>query len=431
VRLSREAYAARADAVCREFGPRIGAVAEPRRLGEAVGFADRVLGPAREEVEKLGALRPPEALDEQAERWLAALDGALDGLAELRSQARTGEAVGAVRAAGRVAARADEAAELARGLGLRACAGTGSLAGAVPDPSRLLPEGVVAVVGDEAIERAELDALLRQAARAYGATGRAFPKEGLPEYRALVANALRYLVQQAQLEQKAKELGVEVSEQQVEERLRQIKRGSFGGSERRYLAALREQGLTDRQVRGSIRAQLLSQALFAKVTEGVAVSGAELEEYYDTHREQFTQPETREVRHIVVKRKGLAEEIYRRLEAGADFPALAGKYSQDASRSVGGRLTVTRGQTLAPVGRVAFALKTGEISKPVRTIYGWHVIQALAPARPGRSTPFDQVEESIRRHLLERKQDEAYAKWLEQTEKEFAPTVVYAEGYAP
>jgi len=293
--------------------------------------------------------------------------------------------------------------------------------------------GDVAVVGDVHITRAEVDALLARAERSFKAQKRAFPKAGSTEYRQLQDQAVLVLVRRAEIAQKAEALGVDVSDKQVEERLKQIKKQYFGGSEKRYRDALEDFGLTDAQYRDEMRAQLLSEAIFEKLATGVSVSEAEVKAYYDAHPQQYTTPQTREVRHILVKDKALAEKLYRQLEAGADFAALAKKYSTDrASKAVGGKYTVTRGQAVAPFDRVAFALKTGEISKPVRTIYGWHVIQALKAAKPRQSTPFKQVKEAIRQQLRNQQRSERVRKWLDDLTKEYCGgKLKFKEGFQP
>ena len=113
------------------------------------------------------------------------------------------------------------------------------------------------------------------------------------------------LVQQAEREEKANDLGVDVTDKEVEKRLTQIKKQYFGGSEKKYQQQLKKQGLTDEQVRRDIRAQLISEALFKKVTGDVKVTDAEIHDYYIQHPQLYEQPQSRDVRHILVKNKAL------------------------------------------------------------------------------------------------------------------------------
>src|SRR5204862_344044 len=71
-----------------------------------------------------------------------------------------------------------------------------------------------------------------------------------------------------------------------------------GGTDARYEKAVKQQGLTDQQAREEIRAQLVSQALFKKLTSSVKVGDADIKAYYNSHKSQYGQPESRDVRHI-------------------------------------------------------------------------------------------------------------------------------------
>src|SRR5262249_3711189 len=224
---------------------------------------------------------------------------------------------------------------------------------------------------------------------------------------------------------------VSVNDSQVETQLKAIKKQYFGGSDKRYQAELKRQCVTDAEVRADVRANTLSDAIYKKVTAGAKVSDADVKAYYDSHQSVYTQPETRVVRHILVKDKALADKLYTQLKGGADFAALAKKYSQDpGSKAQGGELTISRGQTVPEFDKVAFDLKTGEIAKPVKTQFGWHIIQAEKDATKSKKTPYPQVKEAIRQQLLQQKRSDSLQKWLTGVQGEFAKQVKYAAGLA-
>ena len=226
----------------------------------------------------------------------------------------------------------------------------------------------VAVVGSEHIDKSQFDALIGQAERSFKSQGRKFPKQGSSEYATIKNQAVTLLVQQAEREEKAADMGVELSDEDVDKRLAQIKKQYFGGSEKKYKAQLKTQGLSDEQVRRDIRAQLVSERIFKKVTGDVKVTDGQIHDYYIQHPQLYAQPQSRDVRHILVKNKALADKIYAQLKAGGNFAALAKKYSQDpGSKSQGGKLTVSKGQTVPQFDKKAFELKTNELSQPVKT----------------------------------------------------------------
>lgn len=294
-------------------------------------------------------------------------------------------------------------------------------------------KGDVAVVDGTPISRVALDEQMALAEQSYKSNGQKFPKAGSDAYISLQQSAVEVLVQGVEFEQKAKELGVAVTGADIEKRLKQIKAQFFGGSEKQYRAGIKKQGLTDEQVRERIlRPQILQEKLFAKVTEKVKVSDADVKEYYTQHPELYSQPQSRDVRHILVKDKALADKIYAQLKGGADFAKLAKQYSTDpGSKDQGGKLTISKGETVPEFDRVAFALKTDELSRPVKTQYGWHVIQALGPVKPRKTTPFAQVKASIRQQLEQQKKSDAANAWSASLKKEFEDTVSYAPGFAP
>ena len=81
----------------------------------------------------------------------------------------------------------------------------------------------------------------------------------------------------------------------------------------------------------------------------------------------------------------------------------------------------------------AFALAVGEISPPVHSDYGWHVIKAITPVKstPAHTTPFKEAKASIKQQLLTAQQDELWAKWTDDLKKQYEGKVSYQAGYAP
>jgi foldase protein PrsA len=320
-------------------------------------------------------------------------------------------------------------AALAAAAGLAACGGGSSSSnGSVPSDS-------VAVVGDQQISRDEFNAMLESTKKSWQQQKRTFPKPGTTQYVAVQNQIMQYLVQRTEFEEKAKsDLGITISDKQVSDRLAQIKKQYFGGSEKKYKAQIAAQGLTQSQVEDSVRSQLLSEAIFKKVTANVKVPDTEIAHYYQTHLSQYKQAESRDVRHILVKTKAKADQIEQQLKNGGDFATLAKKYSTDtSSKSLGGRLPggITRGQTVPPFDKAAFSLKVNQISQPVHSQYGWHIIQALSPVRKPRTTPLSQVKAAIEQQLLQQQKNDTMTKWVDDTKKQFASKVSYAAGYAP
>ncbi len=133
------------------------------------------------------------------------------------------------------------------------------------------------------------------------------------------------------------------------------------------------------------------------------------QEYYQTHRKEFTRPEQLEVAHILInaplcdcedpngEKRKRAEALLTELRGGADFGELARKNSDDkASARQGGILPklVTRGSLVKPFEDAAFALQPGELSGVVETQYGYHIIKLIS-RQPETVPPFEQVKVRI------------------------------------
>jgi parvulin-like peptidyl-prolyl isomerase len=291
----------------------------------------------------------------------------------------------------------------------------------------------VAVVGDQQVSKDQFQQLMARAQKSYDQQKRPFPKAGSTEYEQLKGQAITFLVQQAEVDSQAKKLGVDINDDKVDKEIARYKKQFYGGSDARYEKAVKQQGLTDQQARDAIREQLVSQALFKKLTSDVKVSDSDIKQYYDTHKTQYVQPESREVRHILVTKKALADSLYQQLKGGANFAKLAKQYSKDpGSAAKGGKLTVSKGQTVPQFDKAAFSLKTGQLSQPVHTQYGYHIIQALSAVKAASTTSLAQVRASIRQQLEQQKKNDKITKWLEDTKKGYCGgKIKYQIGYQP
>jgi len=316
-----------------------------------------------------------------------------------------------------------------------------------------VPTDAVAVVGDRTIAKGDWDALITQTKENYRATKHAFPKAGSVELANLRSNATQFLISASEYEQEASKQGVKVTDADVQKRLDQIKQQVYasqspGGKtpskeaiEKRYQKALKDQGFTDEEVRKGIKITLFRERVQQKVTSGITVSDSDINSYYGKHKQQYetpAQPPSRDVRHILVKKKSKADQLYAQLKANPKlFPKLAKKNSIDTSSAqAGGTLPggAVKGRLVKPFERVAFSLKVHEISKPVHSQFGWHIIQAMGPirpAQPAKPTPLSQVKEAIRQTLLQDKRNQASQKWEQKMIKNYCKTIAYAPGYAP
>jgi len=146
----------------------------------------------------------------------------------------------------------------------------------------------------------------------------------------------------------------------------------------------------------------------------------QLKVFYEDNKDLFTVPEQRHARHILILAKqGDAQseaaakkkiaEIQAKLKAGEPFEKLAQAYSEDpGSAAVGGDLGWFEQGTMVPAfDKKVFAMKKGEISEPVQTRFGYHIIQLL-DIKPKHVQPFDEVKERVEQLYREQQADKAY-----------------------
>lgn len=138
----------------------------------------------------------------------------------------------------------------------------------------------------------------------------------------------------------------------------------------------------------------------------VRIDQKEIEKYYQENKESYRVPEKIRVRHILIKGREARErikEITRRLGKEEDFEKLAKEFSQCPSKEKGGDLGFfKRGDMVEEFEGVAFGLKEGQISRPVKSRFGYHIIK-LEERKESYIPPLDEVKEKIKRTLKEEK----------------------------
>ena len=190
-----------------------------------------------------------------------------------------------------------------------------------------VPSDAVAVVDGTPVTKADLERCSRARRSTYKTQKRAFPKAGTAEYQSLQTQAVAFLVQRAEYDNRAADLKLTVTDKEIDDRIAQVKKQSFGGSQTKLDKQLKAQGYTTESLRADIKAQLLSEKIYDAVTKDAKVTDAEIAKYYKQNKSQYSQAESRDVRHILVKTKAQADKIYDQIKAGGDFAALAKKYS--------------------------------------------------------------------------------------------------------
>jgi parvulin-like peptidyl-prolyl isomerase len=317
-------------------------------------------------------------------------------------------------------------------LALAACGGGGK-------SSTKLASDDIAVVGAQHVKQPLFTDLMAQAKASYKAQGQAWPKAGTAGYQTIRSEAVTLLVQSAERQEKATALGITVTDKQVAARLVALKKQYFGGSETKYKAQLKTQGLTDALVRFDIQSQLIQEGLVKKLTKNVTVTPAAVAAYYAAHLSTYQTPASRNLRHILVKSKTLANSIFAQLKAGSDktWCTLAKKYSEDpSSKDKCGKLTVTKGETVPVFDKVAFSQPTGKVHAPVydsAQYKAYFIIEPLSPIKPATTTPEQKVASSIKTTLLTTAKNNTMTAWANGVTKDYCSgsQITYQVGFEP
>lgn len=171
----------------------------------------------------------------------------------------------------------------------------------------------------------------------------------------------------------------------------------------------------------SIQYVLLSQADLA---EKVEVTDQQLKAFYDNNKDQFVQPEQRQASHILIQinettseadAKKQITDIASKIEAGEDFEALAKAHSQDpGSANIGGDLGMfQQGMMVPEFDKAVFSMQPGEVSKPIKTDFGYHLIK-LTQIQPKQTPEYDAVKTDVEAQLRRQLAEKTYFEKLEQ-----------------
>ncbi len=333
---------------------------------------------------------------------------------------------------------------LALGVVLGACGGSdGGGEEKVEKPT--VPTGAVAVVGDETITQEDFDALYASAVKQGEANGQQPPKKGSAEEKTLKEQVLQSLVQNAEIKQEAESRGVKIDQSQVDADVAAFKQQCCQDKPKQYAKYLKDQGLTEEQLKAQFVLRQQAQSLYDAITKDVKVTDEEAQKQYDKDKEsKFTTARGRKVAHILIdeKPKGQAtdadckkaEEVLTEVKANpGDWKALVKKYSADpGSVDTGGEYDITDDQNWDEDFRKgAFALAAkGDISEPVKSQFGCHIIKALSDITEAKTQPFSDVKQQIVDELTQTKKNEAATKWFDGVQKKFAARSAFAKGYA-
>jgi len=298
-----------------------------------------------------------------------------------------------------------------------------------------VPAGAIAAVGSGVVTQQQFDAIWSQAEAQYKNTAGApaFPKAGSAGYDQLKASIVNYLMQNEVIKQQAAKLGVTVTAAALDARVKQIT--TQVGGQTKLDALLKKNAVTMADLRAQLQAQMLQDAVKAKVAAQAKITPAQIKAYFENpaNSHQFQTAATATAKHILVPSQALALKIQKMLQANntpAEWAKLAKQYSIDpGTKNKGGDLgSFASGAMVKPFNTAAFSLKIGTVSAPVKTQFGYHIIE-VTKRTPASNMTLAQATAQIKSTLLYTQQTAAWDKWLKGAVA--AAGIKYATGFNP
>lgn len=289
---------------------------------------------------------------------------------------------------------------------------------------RLLDQ-IVAVVNGEVIALSELKEAMAQMRLGIDSSGSiTSPTTRInPDTVSLEREVLNQLIERKVQLQLARKQGIKVEPNEVEQLHRDIRNNNQISTDEEFQNALARENLTWEQYKKNLQEQLLILKLVNReVKSGILLNEEELQDYYQNQLSRYSLPDETHLRQILLEiseaelRESILEKarmLIAQLRKGADFQSLAREHSQGAERKEGGDLGfIKKGQVLPVIENAIHHLQPGEISSPVETPAGIHILQVVE-VKSGRHKPFEEVKPLIRETLFQKRAAQRYHDWLQ------------------
>ena len=281
-------------------------------------------------------------------------------------------------------------------------------------------DGIVAVVNNEVVTQVELNAILLPIYTQYKSTYS--DEELLKKIDEAKKNILYQLIEDKLILQEAHKIGMPATDEEVAERLEQIK--SQFSSSQEFKSALASQGLTVVDLKEKYREQIMIKKMVNReVRSRVSVTPIEIALFYEKNKDDFNLPAQVKVMTIMIRKSEADPEsntdslkkikmIELKMAEGEDFTKLAREYSQDPSAVDGGDMGyINKGQMMKKIDEVIFSLQPGEISETIETPVGYHVFKIVEVKEAGAES-FDEARMQIENYLFQEKAKERFDEWM-------------------
>lgn len=279
-----------------------------------------------------------------------------------------------------------------------------------PLPAGEIVNRILVHVNSRIITQSQFDARIEQNMRENGSPPNAAKGEELKK------SVMEELVNEALLEDRAKELDLVTADAEIEDQIKRLKEQNNVTTDEDFSKGLAQSGLTIDLLRDQLRRTVTLQRVVGReVNSKVDLSDDALRIIYEREKETWRVPEKAHLAEILVSNSddparaaARAREASDLIKGGAKFEAVVKDYSDGATKSRGGDLgLVTKGELTEEIDKAVFSLPVGSVSDPIGTKFGWHLVKVIDKI-PVSYKPFADVKAE----LLKREQDTQFQKKL-------------------
>lgn len=285
-------------------------------------------------------------------------------------------------------------------------------------------EAIVAIVNDDIITlsdyKQEFEMRYQSLRSQY--EGEEFSRQ----YKQMRENLLESMITDLLLLQEAEEKEIDVSEQ-VKMTIENIKKENAINSDEQLKRLMRQQGINFEEWKKQVERNQLRQAvIFSEVVRGIAIDDSELVQYYNQHKEEFTEPTEYELKAVYISSQGKSKEeieekkriILERLKSGEKFSGIAQEYSEGPERESGGSLgSYKKGELAKNLEQAVESIKVGEITSWVKVKTGWYLLK-LVGKKEKRVKPFEEVRQEIEEKIFNQKRQQKMNEFLQKLREE-------------
>ena len=229
------------------------------------------------------------------------------------------------------------------------------------------------------------------------------------------STVVQSLITTSVIEQEAKKQDVTVTQKEIDAEVK-TQATQYGGTEG-LKSALESSNMTMADFEESVKTYIQTQKLMEPTLE---ITDAKLKAYFKENKSSYDTAKQVKASHILVEDKKTAKKVAKLLADGSDWDKLAKKYSTDTSNSSdGGNLGYFDKSSMDEnFADAAFSMKKGEISDPVKSSYGYHIIKVTG-IKSAKEATYADVKDEVRTAYVNEQMNANYSTWLADLEKDY------------